>query len=367
MDFDHNPRLSHFQLRNMLACTSRDQVFYSGRNTVTQASPLTKRKSIIMDLTDPVVQPVHAFPSGIQVSTLAAKHDIIIAGGFCGEYAMKHLHSSNSSRHTEGLVTEDLNSITNHISINLSRTSGLPVATLASNDRGLRALDCTTNQFISDIQFPFAINCTATSPDGRLRALVGDTTDVLICSADGGEILHELQGHGDFGFACAWADDGWHVATGNQDMRINIWDARYWKKPMETLAADTAGVRSLHYSPLGSGKRVLVAAEPSDLIHVIDAETYDNKQVLDFFGEISGVSFTPDGQNLFVANCDQMRGGLMQYSRTGFGEHYGLHPDDEGYDWLATDAEIVQHPKAMRTMEHRRRKIAFQFNELEAF
>ena len=49
------------------------------------------------------------------------------------------------------------------------------------------------------------------------------------------------------------------------------------------IAAEMAGVRKLKFSPLGSGKRVLVAAEPADFVSIIDAATFSSKQTLSFF------------------------------------------------------------------------------------
>jgi DNA-binding beta-propeller fold protein YncE len=65
------------------------------------------------------------------------------------------------------------------------------------------------------------------------------------------------------------------------------------------------------------GQRVLIAAEPADRLTIIDAQTYSSRQVCDFFGEIGGIDFTPDGSNIVVANMDAKVGGLMWYERVG--------------------------------------------------
>ncbi|OWP06943.1 hypothetical protein B2J93_7677 [Marssonina coronariae] len=382
MDFNHYINLAHFQLRNLIACASRDHVFYAGRAQVLHWNPSGGRTEpdVALDLTDPTVQPAHFFQggqTGIQVSSLAVGHNILVAGGFAGEYALVNLKAQKDSRHTEGIVTQNLNSITNHVEVHSARRSHLPLATFASNDNFLRILDISTNAFIAEHQYEHAINCTAVSPDQRLRVLVGDTRQVMICNAETGETLQSLDGHRDFGFSCDWADDGWTVATGNQDMQVKIWDARRWTNsqgtglPLATIAADMAGVRKLKFSPLGSGKRLLVAAEPADIISVIDGESFSSKQTLSFFGEIGGVDFTNDGQDLLVANCDATRGGLIQYERCGLASHglYELEEHDpkrknrqrrrgEGLDWKRSDDEVVRHSKAKGTEEQRHRKVA---------
>lgn len=392
MDCTHKVHLSHFQLRNLLACSTANQVFYAGRSEILRVDTLTDHTSsdystfedrhprnygTIMDLTDPEVQGASTFGNGIQISTLTVDHDILIAGGFSGEYAMLNLRGSKSSKPIEGLITDNINGITNHVEIQLSRGSSLPRAAFASNDNGLRILDIGTNKFIAEHKYDHPINCTAGSPDHRLRVLVGDSRKVLICNAETGETLQELEGHHDFGFACDWAPDGVTVATGNQDMLVKIWDARKWTTtngtpcPVATIQADMAGVRKLKFSPLGSGKRVLVAAEPADILSIIDGETFTSKQTLDFFGEIGGFDFANNGQDLVVANCDGMRGGIMMFERCGHGYEalYGTNQERRGhrtsrrtyagYDWIPEVNEIAAHPAATRTARHRERKAAY--------
>lgn len=362
-------KLSHFQLRNVIASTTFNHVFYAGKHKVIQYNPFYAEKNVVMDLTEPTVHSSFSNSESVQISTIAAAHNVLIAGGFYGEYGMTALDRPSHLKHTEGLVTEDQNSITNHIEINLSRHSGLPIAAFASNDNGLRILDCTTNQFISQQRgFGFPINCTAISPDRRLRVIVGDSENVTITNAETGDVLEELEGHRDHGFACAWADDGWHVATGNQDKQIKIWDARKWRKngrsnPIATLPTELAGARSLKFSPIGSGPRVLVAAEPADIVSVIDASLYKEKQTLDFFGEIGGIAFEPEGQTLFVGNCDSFRGGVLAYERTWNKELPRMHApvrdlfgeyesEIEWDDWAPTDSDVAEDSRVDRSLRH---------------
>ena len=362
-----------------MACASRGHVFYAGRSKILQWNPSITQNpkgtpSVAMDLSRTIVQPAHVLPGGMQISTLDTAHDVLVAGGFCGEYAVMNLNTHKDTKHTEGLITEEINAITNHVQVHQLRHSSSPVAAFSSNDTGFRVLDINTNKFIQEHRYDYAMNCSAISPDQRLRVCVGDTKDVMICNSDTGEVLQRLEGHQDYGFACDWADDGWTVATGNQDMQVKIWDARKWKnssgasRPITTIQSQMAGVRKLKFSPVGSGKKVLVAAEPADVISVIDAQTFTSKQTLSFFGEIGGVDFTNDGQDLFVANSDNMRGGIIQYERCGPADE-GLHQlksdlqnqqnnRSRSYDWISDEDDVVAHPKARRTAAYRQRKAA---------
>lgn len=328
------PYLAHFQLRNLLVAPSKTHVFYADRQS------LVRRYNFATDQTNVVLK----YPSNsyIQISTIAGGHGALVSGGFNGEYCTRNTEYEYNEKAEPGqpdcgVFTNLGSGISNHIQVYSARNSGGAVAALASNDCHVRVMDLGTQAILSDHCFPFPINSTAVSPDKKLRVVVGDYEDAFIVAADQRsssgatgefgnrqpEVLQRLGGHKDFSFACAWADDGYTIATGNQDRAIKIWDARktvtssgIWT-PIATLRTTMAGVRSLQFSPIGSGKRVLVAAEEADFLHVIDAQTFDKRQSFDVFGELAGVSFSDNGQDLFALCTDQTRGGIMYFARDG--------------------------------------------------
>ncbi|KAK3397739.1 WD40-repeat-containing domain protein [Sordaria brevicollis] len=338
MDFKSNINLSHFQLRNILATTSRTKVFYPGTGAVHQFNPVTGKTRVAMKLGD---------AQGSHISTMAAGNGVLIAGSFNGEYTLRHVDSDepDSSACHEGIITSNQSGITNHAQVYQDRNSNRPLVGFASNDAVFRVLDINTQKWLSHEVYEFPLNCTAVSPDRRLRVAVGDHKNVFITTTEstlgGGkpQVLQELSGHRDHGFSCAWADDGWTVATGFQDKAIKIWDARRWtdsngsSTPVCTVRAEMAGVRNLQFSPIGSGKRVLVAAEEADYINIIDAQTFQSKQTVDVFAEIGGVSFTNSGQDLTVLCYDPTRGGLLQLERCGMGQMKPLDMDERGFDY----------------------------------
>lgn len=252
---------------------------------------------------------------------MKAKHGVTVAGGFAGEYALRGEISSHST--VEGFVTRELDGITTHVDIVKHRTSDHPQAVISSNDASIRTLDCGTNKFVHDHKFAQPINCTDTSPDGRLRVIVGDAPDAWVVDAETGKPLQSLSGHRDFGFACAWSPDMLHIATSNQDKTVNIWDARMWR-PLQTIDSDVACYRSLHFSPVGGGPRTLLMCEPADRISIVNAQTYQTRQVHDFFGEIGGADFSPDGGRIWVANMDPEFGGFMEFDRRQWGQEFGI-------------------------------------------
>ncbi|KAL3961762.1 hypothetical protein ACCO45_003285 [Purpureocillium lilacinum] len=321
MDIRPDASLAHFQLRSVLACPSRTLAFYPSPNGISRLNLRSKKTDLIVNTRE--------FPAtGGVISTLDANCGVLMGGTFNGDYCLKALDSEEKNAFSEGQISPD--GITNHLRIHTSRRNARPIASIASNDRGLRVMDIETETFVSRKMYPFCLNCSANSPDRRLQVVVGDDPNVLIVNADTGEILQELTGHGDYGFACDWSDDGWTVATGFQDKAIKIWDARKWcnssgvSTALCTIRAEMAGVRGLRFSPRGSGKPILVAAEEADYINLIDAQTFSSKQTIDVFSEVGGIDFTNDGQDLNVLCCDPHRGGVLQLERCGRGPDVSL-------------------------------------------
>lgn len=310
--------LAHFQLRSVLACPSRSQAYYPGGRGVNYMNPVSGKTELFLNNSD-------VTGLGAVISTLDAKHGVLMAGTFNGEYYLKNLYTEDKKDYSDGQITPNLGGITNHIQIHKPRRSSSPIAAISSNDEGFRVMDLATEKFLLQTRYRFALNCSSISPDGRLRAMVGDDFKVIISDADTGQIQQELAGHRDFGFSCDWSDDGWTVATGFQDKGVKIWDARRWcdsrgiSTPLCTIRSEMAGVRNLRFSPVGSGPRVLVAAEEADIVNIIDAETFGTKQTLEVFGEIGGIAFTNEGQDLNVLVSDRSRGGLLQLERCGLG------------------------------------------------
>ena len=104
------------------------------------------------------------------------------------------MHVDGVSGLHHGYVTQSLNGITNHIEIIPARTRGTPLAVFASNDKHVRILDCATNQFIAEhsLEARAAVNCAATSSDGRLRVLVGDSPEAWVVEAETGRPVQPL-------------------------------------------------------------------------------------------------------------------------------------------------------------------------------
>ena len=161
---------------------------------------------------------------GWMPSTLACRHNIAAVGGYSGEYAIVPLNERLNKGVRIGSLAGHV-FITNHVDIVEPRQGGVNVI-WANNDCKIRQQDVETGQFIRIHDLNWAINATSTSPDGRIRAAVGDAKEVVLMDALRGEVIKELRGHNHWSFAVDWRNDGYTFVTGNQDM-----SAKYVSSP----------------------------------------------------------------------------------------------------------------------------------------
>lgn len=169
------------------------------------------------------------------------------------------------------------------------------------------------------------MNCysqnTSVSPDGKLFAVLGDSTECLIIDTHSGKVTGSLKGHLDYSFASAWHPDGQILATGNQDTTCRLWDIRNLSKSLAVLKGNMGAIRALRFTSDG---RFLAMAEPADFVHVFDTESgYVKCQEIDIFGEIAGISLSPDAEALFVGVADRTYGSLLEFNR----KHYNRYLD----------------------------------------
>ena len=340
MDTRRDYFLTHFQLRNVLACPSRTEAFYPTQYGIQCYNVMARTTKSAIRTTQKS-----------SLTTLAAGYGVLIGGTLNGGYLLKPLDMSSSVNHTEGTITRDPNGLTCHMELCMPKSSGPQVA-IASNDSYFRIMDLQTEKFVGVSKQKHAINCTALGPHRRMRAMVGDWRGVDIYDGETGKKVQELKGREtDNGFACAWSEDGWTLATASEDRGVRIWDARKWVdsngkgNPLCILRSELATARSLHFSPLGSGKPVLVACEEADYINIIDAQMFSDNQRLDVIGELGGASFTNEGQDLNVLVCDPHRGGILQLERTALEAEPAvcrlsrLRPDREENMWYPTQGK----------------------------
>ncbi|URE05020.1 WD repeat-containing protein C2A9.03 [Musa troglodytarum] len=303
-------------LRNLVWATSKHDVYLMSNYSVLHWSALSCQKSEIMNVSGHVA-PSEKHPGSLlegfsqtQVSTLAVKDKLLVAGGFQGELICKYLDREGISFCCR--TTYEDNAITNAVEI-YNSPSGAVHFMASNNDCGVRDFDMEKFQLCKHFPFPWPVNHTSLSPNGKLLVIVGDNPEGVLVDSHTGKTVHELQGHIDFSFASAWHPDGFTFATGNQDKTCRVWDVRNLSKSVAALRGNLGAIRSIRFTSDG---QFMAMAEPADFVHVFDVRSgYNKQQELDFFGEISGISFSPDTEALFVGVWDRTYGSLLQYNR----------------------------------------------------
>ncbi|KAH1208820.1 putative WD repeat-containing protein C2A9.03 [Glycine max] len=320
-DFWQNTRsvkstILHFQLRNLVWSTSKHDVYLVSNYSIVHWSSLTSKRSEVLNVSGHVA-PCEKHPGSLlegftqtQISTLAVRDNLLIAGGFQGELICKYLDRPGVSFCTR--TTYEDNAITNAVEI-YEHPSGAVHFMASNNDSGVRDFDMERFQLSKHFCFPWPVNHTSLSPDGKLVVIVGDYPEGLLVDSQTGKTITPFRGHLDFSFASAWHPDGHIFATGNQDKTCRVWDVRNLSKSVAVLKGNLGAIRSIRFTSDG---QFMAMAEPADFVHVYDAKHgFEKEQEIDFFGEISGVSFSPDTESLFIGVWDRTYGSLLQLNR----------------------------------------------------
>ena len=112
-------------------------------------------------------------------------------------------------------VTRDDNGITNAVDF-FSTPGGAEALVCSNNDKATRWYDIATMKCVARHEYPWAVNYTAVGRDGTLAAVVGDTKEAWVVDTRSGKLVQTCEGHLDFSFAAAWHPDGVRFATGNR-------------------------------------------------------------------------------------------------------------------------------------------------------
>jgi WD40 repeat protein len=250
---------------------------------------------------------------------LAALNNVVIAGGFKGEVMC--INVDTQEVYYADYVTTSNNAITNYIQL-VPYKSHYPLdaspetemlSIISQNDNFVRIFEVPSFKIVRQYEYPWAVNHATLSPCGKLMCVAGDDDNPLIINSETGKLVASLKGHVDFPFATAWHPiDHYTVATGAQDKTTRIWDLRMFKT-VHCLSGRMGSVRSLKYSHDGT---MLAAAECADFVHIYDTKSgYDREQLLDMFGEISGISFTPESDHFYMGIYDRAYRSLAEFSR----------------------------------------------------
>ncbi|KAL2503812.1 Transducin/WD40 repeat-like superfamily protein [Abeliophyllum distichum] len=310
-------------LRNLLWATSKHDVYLMQNYSVMHWSSLLRRGKEVLNVAKPIV-PTLKYPgclaqplSRVQISTMTVNDNLMVAGGFQGELICKYINQPGVAFCTK--ISTDENAITNAVDIYHSPSGSKRVMT-ANNDSQVRVFDAVNFACLSRFTFPWSVNNTSVSPDGKLLAVLGDSPECLIADAQSGKVLSNLKGHLDYSFASAWHPNGQIFATGNQDTTCRLWDIRNLSESFAVLKGRMGAIRAIRFSSDG---RFMAMTEPADFVHIFDAESdYARGQEIDLFGEIAGISFSPDSEALFIGVADRTYGSLLEFNRKHYDHQY---------------------------------------------
>ncbi|KAG5365997.1 putative WD repeat-containing protein [Yarrowia sp. B02] len=322
------PHLYHFQLRNLIYPVSASQVFYNASHLedfqVEMLNPETGEQTVAIspEMCDPSLQQ-------LRVSALAANRNVVMMGSTQGQFVVKPLRETAAEKNSflpSGVIASGTELQVNYISL-LSSS-----ALVSGNDSILRTLDLNTLKAKDSIVLNQAANATAFMPGSEnICVLACDSPESHIYDTRSGKLQLSLQGHSDFGFACAWSPDGKTVATGNQDGTCRLYDIRGTSNQCIGAVSGKlqAAIRSVDFDASG---RYLAMAEPVDYVTVVDTwSDCASRQTIEFFGATAGVRFTQscsagEYQQLTIGVADETVGGVIQYMRPSQlqGEDFGF-------------------------------------------
>ncbi|KAL3619720.1 hypothetical protein CASFOL_034632 [Castilleja foliolosa] len=313
----------HFDmLRNLLWATSKHDVYLMQNYSVMHWSSLLRKGKEVLNAAKPVV-PTLKYPgcsaqplSRVQISTMTVKDNLMVAGGFQGELICKYLNQPGVAFCIK--LSTDENAITNSVDVFHNPCGAMRIIT-ANNDAQVRIMDTIKFACLNQFTFPWCVNNTSASPDGKMLAILGDSADCLIADAQTGKVISNLKGHLDYSFSSAWHPDGQILATGNQDTTCRLWDIRNLSESIAVLKGRMGAIRTIRFTSDG---RFMAMAEPADFVHVFDTKSdYATGQEIDLFGEIAGISFSPDSEALFVGVADRTYGSLLEFNRKRYNSY----------------------------------------------
>lgn len=304
--------VQHFQLKHLLHCPTPFSLFYPLYNRIKQFQPLRPDQPSVtaLNLTE------RFGASFSRISTFLATPSVVLVGGLFGEVVTWRWHNERSDEEEECQFSvcpdsDPSNAVVNHISMQNDIN-----AIIACNDGTLRSLDLTTNSWSKLYSSQWAINAAQINPIfGQFLALVGDDPQTVLLDTQSNHEIARLSGHDDCSFSVAWRPDGLHLATANQDRTVIVRDIRRLDVPLVRRRTFMSVPRSLRYHRDGL---LLTIANADDYVHIVDTTSYEQGQVIDFFGDIAGIDFgcgEDDHDRLYVGCANPHQGGIICFER----------------------------------------------------
>ncbi|WBW71116.1 WD40/YVTN repeat-like protein [Schizosaccharomyces osmophilus] len=285
---------NHFHLCKSLAFFDEFSLLYVSESGIQGHNLLTKEVTDVFDLRSRILQKN-------SICCLSASQQLGCFGTLYGQYGIFNPKTQTCSirkMHDESV---------NYIELLNYRDS----VVLGCNDGSvaLENIEKPDNQII--FRGTDAVNSTHPSPDLSQLLICSDSKNVPIFDWRSNRIINEIS-HSDSVLTGAWHPNGHILATGGQDTTLKVWDSRFLKYPIRTLGSQMSAVTNVVFSSTGES---LAAVEQADFVQIYNTKTFSDCQIIDFFGEISGASFSPSGDTFVVGLDDPMLGGLMEFRK----------------------------------------------------
>ncbi|KAF8335161.1 hypothetical protein F5887DRAFT_1063413 [Amanita rubescens] len=267
-------------------------------------------------------------PNTLAALRIPDTNDILYAAG--GQEADLHFSYHTFSKHLENCSINNSVVLTNSLGLAYSNESSVePRVIVSNNDFTIKLFDVplrttgskhTRNlKEVGSLKLTVPVNHTSLSPDSRTVLSVGDSSEVFLHHVSGGLPFWLPPNALAASFSTAFSADGAKFAVASQEGVVAVWDVRS-TKPMKVfqtnkttgLGPAAAGwsnsaasgwlfedvhfhgggagtvrppgwsVRSVKFGGGigGSGREVLAFTEHSNLMHVVDAKTFETEEIV---------------------------------------------------------------------------------------
>jgi WD40 repeat protein len=316
-----NSAIYHFQLRNLLAAPTKNDVFYYAQDSIRHWSPITHEFTHIFDLDN---------TSGNNVFSLAASKNYVAFGEGVGNYNICNINQPSLKKYETipRINRSDPQAFSIDYTINylkfVNNRTGNEELIIASNDFYCRFTDMNTFEYSYEYKDVKPINCASLRNDGKTLLVVGDSKKSKLIDISSNRVIKEIEEHYDYLFSCEWSPNGNYFVTGGQDKCTRLYDCRNMSHSLNVLPMNISSVRSMRFT---DDNQYLAVAEQIDYVHIYDAASglFLREQVIDFFTDIAGICFTPgDGTCLYISTVDadnihqsiiRNNGVLMEFER----------------------------------------------------
>eukprot|EP01080_Neovahlkampfia_damariscottae_P005456 gene5456-9269_t len=301
--------MTHFQLRHMIKSISKNEVLHMNNtstiwkwNRVLYHDSEYGKNEKILDLTE----------ENIKIVSLTGNENLLVCGGLHGELVVKSLKKDEVLFKKK--ISENENSISNFVELNQKKNENSFEIIVSSNDDTMRILN--ENFGLKEtFKFEVCVNqATASKLNEKLISVLLDDLKIPILDKSTGKTVCTLNGHTHYPFSSCWnPTKEFEIATGAQDQTTRIWDIRKSNECLYTLPGKISSIRSVTYNKSGT---LLAVSEAADFGHIYDAtKNYKSEQILDVFGEISGITFAPNEESLFLGIYDQTYSSLIEFQK----------------------------------------------------